>query len=160
MTKRFVSRMPMKSFSPTQLSLDLLRKTGWQAEVVEHFVRQHVGHELPPCPTCKQARYDRDELGYRKDLFGFLDILALKDGATLGVQTTSVANVSHRMHKIQCSAWFEWVKRAGWRIEVHGWGERGGVRVIDMTKLETKWDSILKAGPRNRKTPRTQATLL
>jgi hypothetical protein len=145
--------------SPTQLSLQLLRKLGWQPVVVEHFVRQRQGKELPPCPACKQPRFDRDELGYRKDLFGFVDILALKDNATLAVQTTSLSHVSERVRKIQGVVWFEWVKRAGWRVEVHGWGERGGVRVVDMTTMETAWDAVMRNGPRNRRTPRVQQSI-
>ena len=145
--------------SPTELSLELLRKLGYQAEVVEHFVRQPRGRELGQCPACKQVRRSEETLGYRKDLFGLLDIVALKDGITLGVQTTSASNVSARVAKMRGSVWFEWLKRAGWRLEIHGWGGDRGVRVIDMGKEATEWDSILRNGARSRKRPRVQTGL-
>jgi hypothetical protein len=144
--------------SPTELSLELLTKTGWRATVVEHFVRQPRGEPMPPCPTCKRSHRSEEDLGYRKDLFGFVDILAVHRNRTLAVQTTSASNISARVRKIQGSVWFEFLKQAGWRIEVHGWGEKG-VRVVDMTTMETLWDSVLKSGPRSRKTPRVQATI-
>ena len=93
--------------TPTARSLAHLRKLGATAEVVERWI--------------PQARK-------RKDLFGFIDIVAL-DGmpGTLGVQTTSAGNVSHRLEKIETACRFameRWLE-AGNRIVIHGWAKRG-----------------------------------
>jgi hypothetical protein len=57
----------------------------------------------------------------RQDLFGVLDLLAVRDGVTLGVQTTSGSNVSARVKKIAESDAVPALRRAGWAIVVHGW---------------------------------------
>jgi hypothetical protein len=86
--------------SPTQRSLAYLRDIGYEVEVVERWN-----------PFAKR----------RQDLFGFVDILCVKDGETLGVQTTSDSNVAARIRKIEDSPMLFALRRAGWRIEVHGW---------------------------------------
>lgn len=59
----------------------------------------------------------------REDLFGFVDVLALKGDETLAVQTTSLANVSTRIKKIADSPHVAAVREAGWTIRVHGWAQ-------------------------------------
>lgn len=86
--------------SPTQRSLKHLRDAGYQAAVVEHW-NPHVR--------------------IRQDLFGFIDILAVRDGETLGVQATSGSNVSKRIIKIAEHPNYPAVHAAGWRVVVHGW---------------------------------------
>lgn len=86
--------------SPTQLSLEKLRADGWLAEVVEKWV---PGANI------------------RKDLWGWTDIVALKDGQTLAVQTTSYSNISARVNKITESDTIAEVRKANWSVEVHGW---------------------------------------
>ncbi len=90
--------------SPTQRSLAAWRKDGAVAEVVERW-NQH-------------ARV-------RHDLFGVIDIVALKDGHIIGVQTTSDGNLSARVAKAKAEpkllAWF----RCGGRFVVEGWGKKG-----------------------------------
>jgi hypothetical protein len=62
-----------------------------------------------------------------KDLFGFLDVLAMEPGqpGILGVQTTTVANQATRIKKIldepRALAWLG----CGCRITVHGWALKG-----------------------------------
>ena len=90
------------SVSPTQRSLALLRQQGYLCEVVERWN-----------PWAK----------VRQDLFGIGDILAIKDRETLLVQTTSRSNVNARVKKISESEVLPAILRAGWRIQVHGWGE-------------------------------------
>jgi hypothetical protein len=92
-----------KGKSPTELSLDYLRKSGYIAVVVEHW-NAHAG--------------------VRQDLLGFADILAFKPGQVVLCQTTSWENFGARISKIWKSpiAW-EWLK-AG-RVVVHGWGPKG-----------------------------------
>ena len=60
---------------------------------------------------------------FKKDLFGFIDLLCVRPGETLAVQTTSDSNVSSRINKIMESPHLATVREAGWRIEVHGWAK-------------------------------------
>lgn len=86
--------------SPTQRSLAHLRKNEYLVQVVEKYnIHARV----------------------RVDLFGFIDIVAVKDGITLGVQSTSYSNISARVKKILEHENFPKVKAAGWRIIVQGW---------------------------------------
>ena len=86
--------------SPTQRSLAYLRAQGWLVATVERWN-----------PHAK----------IRQDLFGIIDLLAVRDGETMGVQTTSGSNVSKRVDKIASSSHVEALRRAGWRLVVHGW---------------------------------------
>ena len=86
--------------TPTQRTLKLLRDDGWLAEVVERWV---PGANI------------------RKDLFGWVDIVALRDGETLAVQCTSYTNISARVKEIADSETVAHVRKAGWLIWVIGW---------------------------------------
>ena len=86
--------------SPTQRTLKLLRDEGYLAQVVEKWI-----------PQTKR----------RLDLFGFIDIMAIKGTETLAVQATSSSNISSRVKKIADSDTVGAVRDAGWRIEVIGW---------------------------------------
>ena len=89
--------------SPTTLSLKALRDAGYVAAVVEHF---------------------NPHKRIRQDLFGFIDILAIRPGETLAVQTTSRSNMAARVRKIAEHDNVAAVREAGWRIEVHGWAQK------------------------------------
>jgi len=107
--------------SPTQRTLKLLRDEGYTAQVVERW-----------CSFTKR----------RHDLFGIIDVLAIKDGETLAVQTTSGSGVSARLKKMLASDTLEQILKAGWNVHIHGWRKtkvkRGGkamrwnVRLIDV----------------------------
>lgn len=86
--------------SPTQRSLAHLRKLGYTAQVVEKWI-----------PQVKR----------RVDLFGFIDVLAIRDNEVLGVQSTSGSNVASRVTKIGEHELVGAVRQAGIRIVVHGW---------------------------------------
>jgi hypothetical protein len=86
--------------SPTQLSLKKLREEGYTCWITEHW-----------------NSYAR----IRQDLFGFIDILALKGKETLAVQTTTATNMSARVKKIGDHENVGPVREAGWTIHVHGW---------------------------------------
>jgi hypothetical protein len=86
--------------SPTKKSLKKLRDDGYKAAVVEHWN-----------PFAK----------IRQDLFGIIDIVAVKSGNTLGVQTTSYSNLGARVKKITASDMYPILKAAGWKILCHGW---------------------------------------
>lgn len=102
--------------SPTQRSLKHLRDQGYRATIVEHW---------------------NSFARLRQDLFGIIDILAVKEGETLGVQTTSGSNVSARVQKIADAEVTPDLRKAGWRLEVHGWRKnaRGKwqLRVVDVS---------------------------
>lgn len=88
------------AISPTQLTLKLLREQGWTVEVTEKWI---PGANI------------------RKDLFGFIDLVALKDGQTLGVQATSYSNISARVKKIESAELLSAVRKASWQVWVIGW---------------------------------------
>ena len=88
--------------SPTQRSKAHLEAEGYTVAIVERWN-----------PFAK----------IRQDLFGFVDLLAIREGETLAVQTTSLNNVSHRVQKIAEHQNVGAVRKAGWRIVVHGWGK-------------------------------------
>ncbi len=88
----------------TQRSLAYMRKKNYYAEVVERY----------------------NSFTRRKnDLFGFIDILCLKEGEVLGVQTTTSAHMAERITKIRTHENYPAVKEAGIVIVVHGWVKRG-----------------------------------
>lgn len=102
--------------SPTQLSKRHLEAQGYKVWITEHW-----------------NAFAR----IRQDLFGFIDLLALKDGETLAVQTTSSSNVSARVKKIADHENVGVVREAGWSIHVHGWFKnksgRWQLREIDLS---------------------------
>lgn len=94
--------------SPTERTLEHFRNEGWFIDVSEKWIRS------PGMPGG----------GYRKDLFGFMDMVAMKPGeGIMAIQATSGANTSSRINKIKrechlaARAWLE----AGGRIQVWGW---------------------------------------
>ena len=102
--------------SPTQRSLKLMRDRGYLCEVTERWN-----------PFAK----------IRQDLYNFVDVLCIKDGETVAVQTTSYANVSARVKKINELDTSAVVRSAGWKIVVHGWhkdkSNKWVVREVDIS---------------------------
>jgi len=98
--------------SPTTRTLKLLRDQGYMAQVVERW-----------CSFTKR----------RHDLFGIIDVLAIKDGETLAVQTTSGSGFSARRKKMMASDTLKPMLDAGWQVHLHGWRKvkvkRGGKAV-------------------------------
>ena len=90
----------MAKISPTQLSLAMLREDGWFPWITEHW-----------------NSYAR----IRQDLWGFVDIIALKPGQILGVQTTTASNMSARVNKIADHDNVGKVRESGVIIHVHAW---------------------------------------
>lgn len=86
--------------TPTQLSKRQLEKEGYLVEITERwnaFARK------------------------RKDLFDFIDLLAIKEGEILGVQTTSASNINARINKIRENENYKPVLASGIKVIVHGW---------------------------------------
>ena len=92
--------------SPTARTLEELKRLGFTAGVVERFVSF----------TKK-----------RIDLFGCIDIIAVRDGCgIIGVQATSGSNHSAHRHKaIAEPQLVEWLN-AGGRYEIWSWAKQGG----------------------------------
>ena len=102
--------------SPTQRSLKLMRDQGYLCEITERWN-----------PFAK----------IRQDLFNFVDILCIKEGKTIAVQTTSYGNMSARMNKIKDLDTYPRVKSAGWEVVVHGWKkDKSGKWVVREVVME------------------------
>ncbi len=94
--------------TPTEMSLNFLRKQGYSVAITEHWN-----------PFGK----------VRMDLFGIIDLVAIKAGVpgVLGIQTTSKTNISARVNKSKNNKdLLTWYK-AGNRFLIHGWGKENGV---------------------------------
>lgn len=102
--------MPSK-ISPTQRTLKALRDEGFLVEVVERWI---PGANI------------------RKDLFSFIDIVAIKGGRTLAVQACSGGDINKRVDKITNHENLPAVREAGWEIQVWGW-----------RKLKSGWAPII-----------------
>lgn len=95
----------MATQSPTSRTLKLFRDDGWTAAVTERW-NAHAK--------------------IRQDLFGFIDIVAMRQGfGIVGVQATSGANVAKRIAKIRELPDHETWLKAGGRIFVIGWRKVG-----------------------------------
>lgn len=103
------------SGSPTQRSLKLLRERGYVAQVVERWN-----------PWAR----------IRQDLFGCIDVVAVGNGETVGVQACNYSDVSKRADKIANCEHIPAIRSAGWRLIVMGWHKVNGrwtVREFDVS---------------------------
>lgn len=90
----------MPKLNATQKSVDRYRKQGYLCQNVEKY----------------NAFTKR-----KNDVFGFIDILCVKENDIVGIQTTSKDNMSSRKKKILEHENYSIVKSSGLRIVVHGW---------------------------------------
>lgn len=88
--------------TPTQKSLAYLKKEGYTTAVVERWN-----------PFAK----------IRQDLFGFVDIIAIRPSQIQAIQTTSSDNLKTRVKKIVGLKEAVLVSSSGCDIIVHGWGK-------------------------------------
>ncbi len=103
--------------STTQLSIEWMLKRGFMCDVTERWI-----------PRTK----------IRKDLFGFIDMLAAGMGQFIGVQTTTKSNVSSRIKKIiALPSAKKWII-AGGMIEVHGWFK------VPKGAFHDEWDCVCR----------------
>lgn len=107
-TPSLTPKKPKKT-SPTQRTLAELRKRGYMAAVVERW---------------------NQFAGIRQDLFGLIDVLAVGNGETVGVQCTSGDHVADRVQKIADSDKVAVLRKAGWKIVVHGWRKSAAGRWV------------------------------
>lgn len=107
----------MAKTSPTQRTLARLRKENFDlVEIVEHY-----------------NFFSKK----RHDCFSILDIIAIKDKDTYGIQVTSYSNISARVKKITESPALPFLRDAGWTILVEGWKkEKNGrytSKIVDLS---------------------------
>lgn len=73
----------------------------------------------------------------RNDLFECWDILAIRDGETIAIQTTSRANVSSRIRKITEAESTPHLRKAGWKLVIWGWDKdpdgRWRIKEVDVS---------------------------
>lgn len=87
------------SVSPTQKAIKVLKADGWLVAVTERWN-----------PFAK----------IRQDLYGFVDVLAVKGTETLAIQCTSDHNVTGRVAKIKDHENYPLIAASSWRLEVWG----------------------------------------
>lgn len=93
-----------RKLSPTARTLALCKRKGWIAEIVERWI-----------PMARK----------RKDLFGFTDIVIVRDKKLILLQVTTGSNVHARMKKILESPLAPRVLEIpSIEIEVWGWREK------------------------------------
>ena len=103
------------ALSPTQRSLQYLRNQGYTVAVVEKW---------------------NPHARIRQDLFGCIDLLAIRDGETLAIQACAGSSLSARVKKITDHENLAAVRKAGWRIEVMAWRKlKSGwlPKIVDMS---------------------------
>jgi len=94
--------------TPNARSVALLELEGYKADIVERRITRIV----------------------TKDFLGCLDVIGMRKGQTIGVQTTTADHFANRRRKLQASPMLPWMIGAGWRIEVHGWREKDGEWIV------------------------------
>ena len=100
--------------TPTSKTLEHLRRCQFVCGVVERW--------LP--------KIDR-----RKDFLGCIDIIAAKRGEVLGIQATSVSNISSRLAKAKAIPELRiWLQAA--RFEVWGWQRRESGWVLKRVEVK------------------------
>jgi len=106
--------------SPTTRTLGRLRRQGWRAAVVERW---------------------NPHARIRQDLWGVLDIVAIRPGETLGIQCTSASNMARRVRKLARSQAVDDLLKAGWAVQVWGWRKdrrgRWTCRIVDLAEVFT-----------------------
>lgn len=110
----------MPTPTPTQRSLKLMRDQGYLCAITERWnPHAHI----------------------RQDLWGFCDVLCVRAGEVVAVQTTSGANVATRIAKMRSLPSLPVVLSAGVKVVVHGWrkvGARGKRKLWECRVEEVK----------------------
>lgn len=104
----------------TQRSLTLMRRRGYICDIAERRVPR---------------------VNITKDLFGFADIVCIReDGDIIFVQTTVYSHFAERVRKCQNFKGYPWVN-----IEVHGWHKKEGTwwcRIAEHRRGWATWEII------------------
>jgi len=105
----------MAGKSPTSRTLEFLRDEGYECGIVERF-NPYAG-----------------KFGVRQDLFGIIDIIAIKEDSMLGVQSCGQAFSEHDK-KILASENTELWLKSGAKLMLIGWRKvkkkRGGKQMV------------------------------
>ncbi len=97
--------------TPTTLTIRHLEAQGYRADEVERRITSRL----------------------KRDLFGCIDVLAIRDAETLAVQCTSASNLAARVKKVtEAEALYD-MRAAGWRVVVHGWRKNGTLNEVDIS---------------------------
>ena len=108
----------MSKQTPQGRAIEALEAAGWVVDVVERINRVRG-------------------MTWRNDLFGAFDLLAVNDAGDIkAVQVTSRSNVSARVNKIAELPVIGRLRKAGWALEVWGWGKtvtKGDWLVVDVS---------------------------
>lgn len=96
----------MSKITPTQRTLAILTKDGWEVGIVERWIQRAF---------------------VRQDLFGIIDMIAIRPGQIVGVQATSDngGNVSAHIIKAKAEPRLKTWLEAGGEFWVVGWGKKG-----------------------------------
>ncbi len=124
--------------SPTARTLTVLRRLGYLPAIVERWI---------------------PGANVRRDLYGCIDIVAIQanEHGVLGIQATSLPNISARLKKAKALPALEIWLLAGNRFEVWGW--RGSeVKRVSVLPGDTKPTVVAK--PKRRTGKRGQQRLL
>lgn len=104
----------MAGISNTSRTLEYIRSQGWEADIAERWIRN------PKMPAG----------GYRKDLFGIIDIIALGDRqGAIGIQSCGQSFAEHNRKLLESPMSLKWIKKGNMLILI-GWRKvlekRGG----------------------------------
>lgn len=115
--------------TPTSRTKRLLEQQGYAVDIVERWIPGRGGKAF----------------GVRRDLWGFVDLLAMKAGhPILAVQTTSGAHVADRIKKIRGidhhRTWLE----CGCRIQVIGWRKVCRKRSDGSLTKQKFWEPVIR----------------
>lgn len=87
----------------TKRTLDAWRKGGYLCQVVETY---------------------NSHARVKNDLYGFLDVLCVREKEIVGIQVTSQSNLSARVDKILKHKNYIPIKKSGIKILVEGWQKK------------------------------------
>jgi len=116
--------MPVKKgLSPVQRTIRELRNQGCICDVCEKWVT------VPTMPGG----------GYRKDLFDFIDIIALAPNGIVAIQACGQDFAAHKRKLLNNEYLPEWIKSGG-SVQIWGWRkvlrQRGGKQKIWAARVE------------------------
>ena len=112
----------MKRIPYTQLTLRRCETLGWLPAKAEYYQHFHAGKSASPSDPTKKI------FGVRRDLFGFVDIVALDvaNRRVVFIQSTSAAQVSAHLAKMRPLASVRAALRCGVAVECWGWQKIDG----------------------------------
>lgn len=104
---------PANFMTPNARSVALLELEGYAVDIVERRITRIV----------------------TRDYLGCVDLIGVREGQTLAVQSTTADHFAHRRKKLEASPMLPKMIAAGWRIEVHGWRKKGREWVVRREQL-------------------------